>query len=49
MRKRNKQFNIFPSSINNDKLHIYIDDKYFKSNIELSKEGLIKLKELLNE
>lgn len=49
MNKRNKEFIIFESSIKNDKFHIYINDKYNKTNIELSKEGLNKLKELLNE
>ena len=49
MNKRNKQFIIFKSSIKKDKLHIYIKDKYNNSNIEISEEGLNKLKDLLNE
>jgi hypothetical protein len=49
VRKRNKTYIIFPSSVCEDKLHVHIKDKHFTGNIELSKEGLNQLKELLNE
>jgi hypothetical protein len=49
MNKRSKNLLIFKSSKQKDKNHLYITDKYFKGNIEVSDEFFNELKKLINE
>jgi hypothetical protein len=49
MKFRNKNFILFPNSTIKDKIHVYISDKYYTGNIELSSQTIKELKKLLDE